>query len=274
MKARSGYVLLQEGPQLVVHGAAGERGSRSIGRGVGPGSRTADFTGMESSQRIGPAAAQSLEELGIEAPAGCAVPLRSRGQGLGVLLVSSTSGPSTSFTADHQLTLESFAPAPRIRDRGCACDRGREAKLAIASSERERSGWARELHDETLQELGALQVMQENALRPRPPRTCASSSRCQRAGRRVTSSACRADHRLRPAALDQLGIGPAIEALVERIALAHGLDFELDIDLAYESRPGSCAGTHLSSSPPSTGSSQEALTNVVKHARRERRQGR
>ena len=35
MKARSGYVLLQEGPQLVVRGAAGERGSRSIGRGNG-----------------------------------------------------------------------------------------------------------------------------------------------------------------------------------------------------------------------------------------------
>ena len=39
---------------------------------------------------------------------------------------------------------------------------------------------------------------------------------------------------LRPAALDELGPEPAVEALVERVRAQIGLEIELDVDLAYE----------------------------------------
>ena len=40
---------------------------------------------------------------------------------------------------------------------------------------------------------------------------------------------------LRPASLDELGTGPALEALVERTAVVNGLEVSLRLDLAYES---------------------------------------
>ena len=39
---------------------------------------------------------------------------------------------------------------------------------------------------------------------------------------------------MRPAALDELGLVPALDALHERATLIHGIEIELDIDLAWE----------------------------------------
>ncbi len=130
------------------------RRPRRSAAAIAPGSGAADFIGTESSQRIGPAAAESLRELGIEATNGLAVPLRSRGQGLGVLLVVDRLGEGPAFSADQQLTLESFATSAANAIAAAHAIEDEKAKLAIASSERERGRWARELHDETLQELG------------------------------------------------------------------------------------------------------------------------
>jgi len=70
---------------------------------------------------------------------------------------------------------------------------------------------------------------------------------------------------LRPAALDELGTKPALEALVERVARQTDLDIELEVDLAYEN--GETSSRHI----PEIESTvyrlvQEALTNVGKHA--------
>ena len=58
---------------------------------------------------------------------------------------------------------------------------------------------------------------------------------------------------LRPAALDELGAGPAIEALVERVRAQTGLDIVLEVDLAYEQGRAS-TGTCPSWRRRSTGS--------------------
>ena len=70
---------------------------------------------------------------------------------------------------------------------------------------------------------------------------------------------------LRPAALDELGPGPALRALIDRTAATAGLEIELNLDLAYEQ--GRADTRHA----PELESTlyrlvQEALTNVVKHA--------
>jgi signal transduction histidine kinase len=70
---------------------------------------------------------------------------------------------------------------------------------------------------------------------------------------------------LRPASLDQLGVQPAIEALVERMGDLADLEIALDIDLAYEG--GRVAARHH----PELESTvyrlvQETLNNVVKHS--------
>jgi len=266
LEARSSYVLLQEGADLVVRGAAGEGGVRSIGRAVGPGSGTAGFIGVEASRRIGPAAAESLQELGIDSSAGLAVPLRSRGQGLGVLLVVEHAGADPSFSADQQLTLESFATSAANAIAAAHAIEDEKAKLAIASSERERGRWARELHDETLQELGALRIMQENAARAgslAEVREYLASANEQVA--RTVAGLQGLIAELRPAALDQLGVAAAIDALIERLGSRSDLGFEADIDIGYE------RGEDEARYTPELESTiyrlvQESLTNAIKHA--------
>ena len=70
---------------------------------------------------------------------------------------------------------------------------------------------------------------------------------------------------MRPASLDELGAGPALEALIDRTHRLTGLRITTEIDLAYE------AGREPQRHVPETEVAiyrlvQEALTNAVKHA--------
>ena len=70
---------------------------------------------------------------------------------------------------------------------------------------------------------------------------------------------------MRPASLDELGAGPALEALVDRTRRLSGLSITTEIDLAYE------AGREAERHAPEIEVAiyrivQEGLTNAVKHA--------
>jgi signal transduction histidine kinase len=139
-------------------------------------------------------------------------------------------------------------------------------ELAIASSEAERRRWARELHDETLQELAALKVIAESSLRS------GDATSQGRALERVTGQIEQVIGgveslitELRPAALDDLGTQAAIEALLDRVRERSGLAIEADFDLAWE------GGRVTSRHQPEVEATiyrvvQEAVNNVVKHA--------
>jgi signal transduction histidine kinase len=143
--------------------------------------------------------------------------------------------------------------------RSVAADRLRHS---MEASERERRRWARELHDETLQGLGGLQVLLSSALR-RPSDRLADA--VQEAVRQIGDEIGRLRAlitELRPAALDELGLVPAIETLAHRTANVAGLTLETSIELGLEQ------GTRLDPEVESAlyRLAQEALTNVTKHA--------
>ena len=139
------------------------------------------------------------------------------------------------FGPTDLLTLEAFGASAATVIAAARALEDERFRLSIASSERERQRWARELHDETLQELGALNVMQESALQIEDP----DSMR-----RALVTSNQRVEQiivglqglitELRPAALDQLGTQAALEVLVDRIRERSGMDVTLDVDLAFE----------------------------------------
>ena len=222
------------------------------------------------SQRIGPAELNRFSALGIEAESGLLVPLRSRGQDIGVLATFHGDELDDAFTPDDILSMESFATSASTAIHATRSIEDEKVRLSIASSERERQRWARELHDETLQELGALNVMLESALLVDDPvavRTALSRSNDQ--VERVISGLQGLITELRPAALDDLGVAAAVEALVERMATRTGLVIELDVDLAYESgRLGKRHSPEFEATIYRT--VQEALNNVVKHAQADR----
>ncbi len=70
---------------------------------------------------------------------------------------------------------------------------------------------------------------------------------------------------LRPAALDDLGLGAALEALADRVRQASGLTVEVDVDFAYEAgREAVRLDRDLEETVYRL--VQECLSNVAKHA--------
>ena len=67
---------------------------------------------------------------------------------------------------------------------------------------------------------------------------------------------------LRPPALDQLGLAPALASLAQRTATANGLEIDADVQLAA---PRARLGAETETTVYRV--VQESLTNVVKHAR-------
>ena len=146
--------------------------------------------------------------------------------------------------------------------RGDRADRSRPTGCAhsLRSAEQERSRWARELHDETLQGLAALGVLlragcgraARRSRRPRARRPSRSTTEIANLRALITE--------LRPAALDQLGLAAALDGLARRAREVEGLEVELDGRRRRATRSAPI------SRPAIYRLVQEALTNVGKHA--------
>lgn len=197
------------------------------------------------------------------------VPIRIREEVFGNLYLTEKDD-SDGFTAADERLVVILSEWAAIAIDGSRSFAAEKLRLSIRSSELERRRWARELHDETLQELGALRVMQESALRAADPEVERDAlARADRQVERIIDSLQGLITELRPAALDQLGPQPAVEALVARLRARSGLAIELDVDLAYEAgRVGERLTPELESAIYRI--VQEALTNVLKHAAAER----
>ena len=159
------------------------------------------------------------------------------------------------FGEEHERLLQAFA-ASAATAVATAQNASEEAlRRAIEASEAERGRWARELHDETLQQLAGLRMLLSGARRSGDRERIEVA--IEAALERITTGI--ADLRglitdLRPAALDELGIEPALESLAGRSEV----DIELRVELA-ERPTGEVESTIYRLV-------QEALTNVAKHA--------
>lgn len=131
--------------------------------------------------------------------------------------------------------------------------------------ERERRYWARELHDDTLQDLGAVQIVLTSASASSGPG--AVKEAIDQARRLIGNQIASLRHliaELRPVALDQLGLRPALEALCRNTSLTFDVDAELRVGAGWDESGGRLspeAQAHVYRIV------QEAVTNAVKHAR-------
>jgi signal transduction histidine kinase len=106
---------------------------------------------------------------------------------------------------------------------------------SVAGSERERRRWSRELHDETLQGMGAIRVVLATGLRMGTGEAIEQSvsdgiaqlgEEIDRLRGLITD--------LRPAALDELGLGPALEEVARRAERRDRIRVSTAIALAFE----------------------------------------
>jgi signal transduction histidine kinase len=137
---------------------------------------------------------------------------------------------------------------------------------SIDVAERERARWARELHDETLQGLGALRVRLSASLRLDRAEMAEAVEQAIAQIEDEIANLRSLITELRPAVLDELGLGAAIEGLAENHAASTGT--EIHVDLELQTRTGS---VRLDREVESAVFRlvQEALSNVAKHANAE-----
>jgi signal transduction histidine kinase len=204
-----------------------------------------------------------VEELGAEHA--LLVPLEFRGRGVGVLMAAASLADIGGFTAEDEQLMQAFAASAAtavVTAQSVASDRLRQS---VAAAESERRRWARELHDETLQELGAAMVLIDTVRGSgRPEALGEVVDRVAESLEATIAGLNRMISELRPAALDELGVAAAVAALADRRRTD---EFAVDvaIDLDYES------GREADRLAPEVESAiyrvvQEALANVVKHA--------
>ena len=138
------------------------------------------------------------------------------------------------------------------------------AQARSDGEERERRRWARELHDETLQELVAVQIILSTAVGT--GRSATVNEAIDQARSLIANQITSLRYlivEMRPHALDQLGLVSALETLCRRTEETFGLDAELRggaewSKLGDELSPEARAHVYRIV--------QEAVNNVVKHA--------
>jgi signal transduction histidine kinase len=188
------------------------------------------------------------------------VPLVFRGRGLGVLAAFDHIGQAaTTFSDDDERALRAFAASAATAVATARSAEAQRLRDSIGAAEAERRRWARDLHDETLQGLGATKLALAAALRGEPG---AARPRIEQAVAQLELeiAALRgiiAD--LRPPALDELGLEAALRTLAERAGAAHGLALRLDLQLGERRLDAEVETIAYRVA-------QEALTNVAKHA--------
>jgi signal transduction histidine kinase len=201
----------------------------------------------------------------IDARAGLVVPMLFRGGAVGVLHAFDRLESGPEFTAEDEHLLVAFAASAATAVATAQTAAAEGLRRSMQASERERTRWARELHDETLQDLGGLRMLLSAARRAADPAVLGTS--VDDAVERLTIAianlrALITD--LRPASLDELGVQPALEALVRRLRDQSGVTVDLHADLDYESG-------RVDTRPEAEVEGaiyrivQEALANAVKH---------
>jgi signal transduction histidine kinase len=264
--ARTVLALLADGDELVVAAQAGTivrdvRGLRVPRHGTLLGRAMDHESGHRTHDLVGRDLWGGADGAGADGTSGLFVPMAFRGRALGVLAAIGRRGGEMRFGSEDERLLQSFAASAATAvasARSVAEDRMRRT---VEATEQERRRWARELHDETLQGLGLLRIGLTAAL-ARPGADREAAMRAAADGLAEEIGRLRAlINELRPAGLDELGLEPALHALVERTRRVTPLPIDVTIDLGD--------GPRLSPDREVLAYRivQEALSNVLKHAR-------
>ena len=267
--ARSLVIMLREQDDLVVHTSVGHAEDVHGARLPVAGSTSGEVLQRRRPERISDVASRlriAPRELGVDdARTALLVPMIYRGDGLGIIAAFDSGPAAEPFNEGDERLLRTFAASAATAVALAQSVQADRLRASLAAADAERRRWARELHDETLQNLGALRVILSSALR------------LGDAGRREEAMRDAVQHiqdeienlrsiitELRPAALDELGLREAIEALLARQNGQGEVRVESDLDGLRAAAQGPRLDRDLESAVYRL--IQEALTNVAKHA--------
>lgn len=194
------------------------------------------------------------------------VPVKIGGESWGNLyLTEKDSGPFDPADVQSVEILAEWIAIAINAARSAAAER---VKLTIEAAEQERRRWARELHDDTLQNLASLRVLLSGARR----RTAGSpvSPTLDQSIERIDETIVelrRLIADLRPAALDELGVEAALGSLSERLSVT-GVDIDMYVELGSTDEKGGRFEPSLEDTVYRL--VQESLNNAVRHGHAKR----
>jgi signal transduction histidine kinase len=265
INARATELALVEGDELLIAATAGE----GVQGAQGTRLRISDSivgTAIGGSRRLHDVPASVFASRELHAREALVVPMVFRNRTIGFLCAFDRLQGDAAFSDEDERLMQAFAASAAMAVATAQSASAEALRRSLRASEDERRRWARELHDETLQELAGLKVLLSGARRTEDVGRVHDA--IDRSLELITGGianlrALITD--LRPAALDELGPEPALEALATRVSAQTGLQVDLDLDLGYEQ--GRNAERHTPELELVVYRVvQEALTNVVKHA--------
>jgi signal transduction histidine kinase len=262
-------ILLQDSDQFLVAATAGDVPQKLAGRRIpARGTRAARVLASGNPERIPFISGQmraTLSALGLRPRSALLSPLVFRGSKVGVIEAFDRDDGPEFRIEDERLLLAAAASAATAVATAQSLQRER-LRRSLAAAEEERRRWARELHDETLQALGGLRVLLSSARRSTDVAALHATleTAVDQLADEITSLRALITE-LRPAALDELGLRPALEALFNRARGTHGLEVATNVELEHG------AGTRETRLEPDVEIAiyrtvQESLTNAAKHA--------
>ncbi len=201
---------------------------------------------------------QATRRMGVRS--GLYVPLLVRGRPIGIVIAHDKQGPTPAFAEDDLRLAEALGSRAAIAvDLSERVSRD-SIRRVVEAQELERARLARELHDETGQALTSILL----GLKPLEQTAESAEARAALESVRELVIATLQDVRrlaveLRPSALDDFGLVPAVERLTDTFREQSGLHVDLETQLGEERLPTEAETTLYRVI-------QEALTNVVKHS--------
>lgn len=266
--ARAVFIAMPTSGRLLIQAASGDTAESFVGTELPSSAKSMRVLERRRSERIDsliddPEVDQEfIRRLG--AMTGLFVPLVVRGRPIGIVMAHDRAGPDPRFTDQDLRLAETFAERAAVAaDLSTRVARDALTRV-VDAQELERKRLARELHDETGQALTSM------LLALRTIEEAKTSGEREGATERLRTQLVDTLHdvrrlavELRPKALDDFGLVPALERLTSTFSeqTAIPVEFEAMLD-----------DTRL---PPGVETAlyrivQEALTNVIKHSRASR----
>lgn len=200
------------------------------------------------------------ETLGAETA--LVVPLLFRGRAVGTLVALDREAGGLEFDQEDLRLLQSFASSAATAVATAQTVESERLQQRVESAEKERERWARELHDDTLQNLAAIRIKLATALQAkgedRPERIERAAEDTLDLLEAQIGELNRLINDLRPAVLERLGLAGALEALAEESSARGAVEVKATIDLSAERSGDEDRIVYRLI--------QESLTNVLKHA--------
>ncbi len=252
-------VLPHEGGLRIAAGA----GAEIAGTLLTAASKSAKVLERRQSERVDrvaddPEADRELvEQLGVESA--IFVPLLAADRALGLIVAADKLGDDPRLDDEDLRLVESFARRAAVAVELSQRVARDALRRVVRAQEQERRRLARELHDETGQALASILLGLKSAEDASDPAQREAVARLRELVVTTLHDVRRLAVELRPAALDDFGLVPALGRLAESFREGSEVELEVESRLGEERLPGEVETAVYRIV-------QEALTNVLKHA--------